>query len=199
MDGLNIDNIIQSINESINVKRAIIADEAILDTILRATQCCIDAYKRGNRVLLAGNGGSAADSQHIAAELVSRFNFDRPGLPAISLTTDTSMLTAIGNDYGYKHLFRRQLEANGEKGDVFIGISTSGNSENIICALKETKKLGMKSIGLTGCDGGGMFELCDICIKVPSSSTPRIQEGHITIGHIICEAVELALFSGYKK
>ncbi len=192
------DQIIESITASIDVKKKMLSDEDLLSKILQASELCIDAFKKGNRVLLAGNGGSAADSQHIAAEFVSRFNFDRPGLPAISLTTDTSMLTAIGNDYGYEHLFRRQLQANGVAGDIFIGISTSGGSKNIIRALEEARKSDIKTIGFTGIKGGEMDELCDICIKIPSDSTPRIQEGHIVVGHIICEQVELNIFKDYK-
>jgi D-sedoheptulose 7-phosphate isomerase len=144
--------------------------------------------------MLAGNGGSAADAQHIATEFVSRFSFDRPGLPAIALTTDSSLLTAIGNDYGSEEMFRRQVEANGNKGDVFIGISTSGNSRNVINALAKARELGIFTVGLGGATGGEMAHACDICIKVPSLSTPRIQETHITVGHIICGMVEAALF-----
>jgi D-sedoheptulose 7-phosphate isomerase len=146
--------------------------------------------------LLAGNGGSAADAQHIAAEFVGRYAFDRPGLPAIAFTTDTSMLTAIGNDYGFDQIFSRQLEANGRKGDVFIGISTSGSSSNVTAALQRARELDIITIGLTGQGGGEMQSLCDHCIKVPSMSTPRIQESHIMLGHIICDLVEEALFGG---
>jgi D-sedoheptulose 7-phosphate isomerase len=149
-------------------------------------------------LLIAGNGGSAADAQHIAAEFVSRFNFDRPGLPALALTTDTSILTAVGNDYGYEQLFRRQIEANGIGGDVFLGISTSGNSPNILQALEAARLKGMTTFGLTGDTGGKMRELCDFCLCVPSSDTPRIQEAHILIGHTLCAMVELALFEDLR-
>ena len=144
--------------------------------------------------MIAGNGGSAADAQHIAAELVSRFYFDRPGLPSIALTTDSSMLTAIGNDYGYDQLFARQVQANGVAGDVFIGISTSGSSRNVVNALKVSKEMGLVTVGLTGETGGEMKALCDYCICVPSRETPRIQEVHILIGHILCAIVEEAMF-----
>ncbi len=187
-------NVIRNtIADSIAVKQKMLADEALLSTVAAVAELCIGAYRRGNRVILAGNGGSAADAQHIAAEFVSRFEFDRPGLPAISLTTDTSMLTAIGNDYGYEQLFRRQLQANGRAGDVFIGISTSGNSRNVLMALEECRKLEITPVGLAGA-GGRISELCALCIRAPSSSTPRIQEAHITIGHIICGIVESTLF-----
>lgn len=154
----------------------------------------IKSYKNGNKTLIAGNGGSAADAQHLTGELVSRFYFDRPGLPAIALTTDTSILTAIGNDYGYERIFARQIEANSNKGDVFIGISTSGNSKNILEALKVCKEKEVLTVGMTGETGGIMAALCDYCIKVRSSETPRIQEAHIMVGHIICSLIEESLF-----
>ena len=142
-------------------------------------------YKNGNKLLIAGNGGSAADAQHIAAEFVSRFFYDRPGLPAIALTTDTSMLTAIGNDYGFENLFSRQVQAQGSNGDIFIGISTSGNSINIIKAVEEAKLSGIFSVVFCG-EGGVLSRKADLAIDVPSNSTPHIQECHILIGHIIC-------------
>lgn len=179
---------------SIEVKQKILADKELIDRIAEVAEVCVQAYKRGNRVLLAGNGGSAADAQHIAAEFVSRFMFDRPGLPAIALTTDTSMLTAIGNDYGYEKVFLRQLEANGKPGDVFIGITTSGNSPNILRAIERCHDLKITSIGLAGI-GGKISNLCDHLISVPSNQTPRIQESHIMIGHIICGYVESSLFN----
>jgi D-sedoheptulose 7-phosphate isomerase len=169
-------------------------DHGLLDLVRNVAGECIAAYRRGNRILLAGNGGSAADAQHIAAELVGRYAFDRSGLPAIALTTDSSMLTAIGNDYGYEAVFKRQLEANGSAGDVFIGISTSGKSANILTVLRRARDLGIKTVGLAGQDAAEMRPLCDYCLQVPSSSTPRIQEAHIMIGHIICGLVEEALF-----
>ena len=172
----------------------ILADEALLARLEAAAGACIQAMKMGNKVLLAGNGGSAADAQHIAGEFVSRFAFDRPGLPAIALTTDTSILTAIGNDYGYDKLFARQVQAHARKGDVFIAYSTSGKSPNVIAALQEAKKLGVVCIGMTGNRGGAMKELCDHYLDVPSADTPKIQEGHAVLGHILCGLVERALF-----
>ncbi|EGE9579063.1 D-sedoheptulose 7-phosphate isomerase [Campylobacter jejuni] len=180
--------------ESILVKEQILKDENLITLIKNASLEVIKAYKNGNKTLLAGNGGSAADAQHIAGEFVSRFYFDRPGIASIALTTDTSILTAIGNDYGYENLFARQVQAQGVKGDVFIGISTSGNSKNILKALEFCKQKEIISIGLSGASGGAMNELCDYCIKVPSTCTPRIQEAHILIGHIICAIVEEELF-----
>ena len=190
------DVIIREINDSISVKRKILEDAALVHSIQEVADECVAAYSRGNRVLLAGNGGSAADAQHIAAEFVSRYAFDRPGLAAIALTTDTSILTAIGNDYGYEQIFRRQLEANGRRGDVFIGISTSGNSPNILTALQCARELGIVAVGLTGQSGTKMQSFCDYCIKVPSMSTPRIQESHIMLANIICDLVEETLFGG---
>ncbi|MBW1414944.1 phosphoheptose isomerase, partial [Campylobacter jejuni] len=180
--------------DSILVKEQILKDENLITLIKNASLEVIKAYKNGNKTLLAGNGGSAADAQHIAGEFVSRFYFDRPGIASIALTTDTSILTAIGNDYGYENLFARQVQAQGVKGDVFIGISTSGNSKNILKALELCKQKEIISIGLSGASGGAMNELCDYCIKVPSTCTPRIQEAHILIGHIICAIVEEELF-----
>jgi len=186
--------IANQVNESYETKQAIHEDNELMSLIKEVAQVTVEAYKKGNKTLIAGNGGSAADAQHIAGEFVSKFYFDRPGLASIALTTDTSILTAIGNDYGYEKLFSRQVQANGVEGDVFIGISTSGNSENIVEALKECKKKGMVTIGLTGESGGKMKELCDYCICVPSNETPRIQESHILIGHIICAVVEEEIF-----
>lgn len=186
------------IRSSIQVKTLVLEDAALVAQIAGVSQLIIDAYKNGNKTLLAGNGGSAADAQHIAGELVARFHYDRPGLPSIAITTDSSIITAIGNDYGYERLFSRQVEALGNAGDVFIGISTSGNSPNIVKALAACKEKGIISIGLTGASGGKMAELCDYCLKVPSNETPRIQEVHILIGHIICLIVEEAMFPDHK-
>ncbi len=183
--------------QSIEVKQALAADDQLLSAIGQAIATIIDAYNNGHKVLVAGNGGSAADAQHLAAEFVSRFYFDRPGLPAIALTTDTSMLTAIGNDYGYENLFSRQVQAQGRAGDVFIGISTSGNSPNVIKAVEEAKSMGITTIALCG-SGGKLKTLCDITLAAPSTVTPHIQECHICIAHIICAAVEEQLFSQYK-
>ncbi|EFP6608682.1 D-sedoheptulose 7-phosphate isomerase [Campylobacter jejuni] len=193
MENLN-SYIKEHFQESILVKEQILKDENLINLIKNASLEVIKAYRNGNKTLLAGNGGSAADAQHIAGEFVSRFYFDRPGIASIALTTDTSILTAIGNDYGYENLFARQVQAQGVKGDIFIGISTSGNSKNILKALDLCKQKGIISIGLSGASGGAMNELCDYCIKVPSTCTPRIQEAHILIGHIICAIVEEELF-----
>ncbi|EAK6936238.1 D-sedoheptulose 7-phosphate isomerase [Campylobacter coli] len=194
MENLN-SYIKEHFTDSILVKEQILKDENLITLIKNASLEVIKAYKNGNKTLLAGNGGSAADAQHIAGEFVSRFYFDRPGIASIALTTDTSILTAIGNDYGYENLFARQVQAQGVKGDVFIGISTSGNSKNILKALELCKQKEIISIGLSGASGGAMNELCDYCIKVPSTCTPRIQEAHILIGHIICAIIEEELFS----
>ncbi|WP_345972452.1 D-sedoheptulose 7-phosphate isomerase [Sulfurimonas diazotrophicus] len=186
-----IDN---QIDKSYKIKKAILEDRELSDLIREVSAKCIAVYKNGNKTLIAGNGGSAADAQHIAGEFVSKFYFDRPGLASIALTTDTSILTAIGNDYGYEKLFSRQVQANSVEGDMFIGISTSGNSQNVVEALKTCKEKGIVTVGLTGENGGEMAELCDYCIKVPSNETPRVQEAHILIGHIICSVVEEELF-----
>lgn len=190
--------IINQIKSSIEVKRSILTNDSMLKDISKAASIIIEAYREKKKTLLAGNGGSAGDAQHIAGEFVSRFYFDRPALPSIALTTDTSIMTAISNDYGYKQLFARQIQAQGSQGDVFIGLSTSGNSENIIEALKACKEAGIFTIGLTGLTGGDMKAFCDICLKVPSTDTPRIQESHILIGHIICELVEENIFGHLK-
>lgn len=190
--------IINQINDSIDVKRSILSNDSMLEDIIKAATIVIDAYRNKKKTLLAGNGGSAGDAQHIAGEFVSRFNFNRPGLPSIALTTDSSIMTAVSNDYGFKQVFARQIQAQGSQGDVFIGISTSGNSENLIEALKACKEAGIYTIGLTGQTGGAMKEYCDICLKVPSTDTPRIQESHILIGHIICGLVEESLFGHLK-
>ncbi|MCY9664838.1 D-sedoheptulose 7-phosphate isomerase [Paenibacillus alginolyticus] len=182
------------IRDSYELKKTILNNSELTNLIKVVSELAVNVYKKGNKTLIAGNGGSAADAQHIAGEFVSRFYFDRPGLPSIALTTDTSILTAIGNDYGYEELFARQIQANGVEGDMFIGISTSGNSKNVIRALEECKKKKIITVGLTGDTGGKMFDLCDYCIKVPSNETPRIQESHILIGHIICAVVEEAIF-----
>ena len=191
--------ILREINDSISVKQKMLEDAELLQSVDKVANECVEAYSRGNRVLLAGNGGSAADAQHIAAEFVSRYAFDRPGLPAIAFTTDTSILTAIGNDYGYEQIFRRQLQSNGRQGDIFIGISTSGNSPNVLAALQCAQELGITSVGLTGQGDTKMREHCDYYIRVPSESTPRIQESHIVLGHIICGIVEDALFENPGK
>lgn len=181
------------IEASIQSHQAVLADAELLAAVVRTSQLMIDTFKRGNRVIFAGNGGSAADAQHLAAEFVSRFEFDRPGLPSISLSTDTSMLTAIGNDYGYEKLFRRQLEAQARPGDVFVGITTSGRSKNILAAFEVCKAMEVTSVALCGL-GGELDDKADIVLRMPSSHTPRIQECHILVGHMLCAQVELVLF-----
>lgn len=173
---------------------AIQADKQLLAQVEQTATLIVDTLNAGGKVLLAGNGGSAADAQHIAAEFVSRFHYDRPGLAAIALTTDTSILTAIGNDYGYERLFARQVQALGRKGDVFIGISTSGNSGNVLEALQVARSMGLTTVGFAGQTGGKMVESCDLLLRMPSKETPKIQEGHIAIGHIICGLVEATIF-----
>ena len=186
-----IENYIQ---ESIKTKQRLLADKEIIKTIEDASKAIVQAYKNGNKVLTAGNGGSANDAQHIAGELVAKFYLERRGLSAYALTTNSAIMTAIGNDCGYEHLFERQVQANGVKGDVLIALSTSGNSENIILALKEAKKNGLITIGLTGQNPSKMDVLCDYLIKIPSDDTPKVQESHVMVGHIICACVEKELF-----
>ena len=184
---------------SFETKQAIYENEELLNDIEKVSRLCVELYKNNKKTILAGNGGSAADAQHIAAEMVGRYGFDRPSLPSLALTTDTSALTAIGNDYGYDKVFSRQLEGMGQDGDLFIGISTSGNSENIINAFKSAKEKNITTVALTGRDGGEMAKLADIALVVPSNSTPRIQESHILIGHILCDIIEKEIFGDGVK
>jgi D-sedoheptulose 7-phosphate isomerase len=174
---------------------ALATDPTLPPLIASIAEACVAALERGNKVLLCGNGGSAADAQHLAGELVSRFAFDRPGLPAFALTTDSSVMTAIGNDYGYEHIFARQVAAVGAKGDVLIAMSTSGRSPNILAALRAAREKGIATIGFAGRTGGEMPGLCDIVYRAPADETPKVQEGHIVVGHIICGIVERRLFS----
>lgn len=160
------------------------------DKLEAASQLAVETLRRGNKILLCGNGGSAADAQHIAAELTGRYKTERRGLPGIALTTDTSALTAIANDYGYDRVFDRQVESLANKGDLLLGISTSGNSKNVLSALKLAKELGCSTIGFTGKDGGEMNEVCDVNLVVPSNNTPRIQEMHILFGHTMCQIID---------
>lgn len=185
--------------KSIGLLKAMAADTRLRKLTLDAVNASVDALKRGNKILFAGNGGSAADAQHWAGELVSRFNFDRPGLAGIALTTDTSILTAIGNDYGYDYVFARQIEALGRPGDVFFAISTSGNSANIVRAIKAARECNIKVVGFTGQGGGTMAELCDICLRMPSTATPKVQEGHEFLGHLICCLIEREMFVDDKR
>jgi D-sedoheptulose 7-phosphate isomerase len=177
---------------------ALANDPEMPPLINRIAETCVAALARGNKVLLCGNGGSAADAQHLAAELVSRFAFHRPGLPAFALTTDSSVMTAIANDYGYEHVFARQVEAVGTKGDVLIAMSTSGRSPSILAALRAAREKGIATIGFTGRAGGDMPSLCDIVYRAPADETPKIQEGHIVVGHIVCGVVERTLFAASR-
>lgn len=176
--------------ESIDVKQRLLSDGEALATIERAADAIVRSLQDGGKILFAGNGGSAADAQHLAGELVSRFYYDRPALAGLALTTDTSVLTAIGNDYGYEHTFARQVRGLGRRGDVLVGLTTSGNSKNILAAMTEARAMGMTTIGLTGQGGGRLVDCVDVCIRVPSDSTPRIQESHIVIGHVLCAIAE---------
>ena len=178
------------ITKSINTKQKILNDKEILSKVENASKFIIESYKNGGKVLTAGNGGSAGDAQHIAAEFVSKFFLERPALSAISLTTNTSILTSIGNDYDHELVFARQVQAHGKIGDILIAISTSGNSKNVVKAAETAQKLGLKVIGLIGEKPSKLDKFCDIAIKVPSDITPIIQESHIMIAHIICALVE---------
>jgi D-sedoheptulose 7-phosphate isomerase len=191
---MKMDFIRQQIEESLKIKELILDDENIQKLINESALLCCKALIKDKKIIFAGNGGSAADAQHLAGELVNRFGFDRPGLSAIALTTDTSIITSISNDYGFEKLFSRQVQALGKKGDVLIALSTSGNSANIIEGIKEAKGIGITTIGLTGRSGGKMTAFCDLLLRVPSDDTPRIQEVHILIGHIICSIIENSLF-----
>lgn len=182
------------IRESAAVLAAMAEDAALCAAVDRAAAIVVDSLRAGGKLLLCGNGGSAADAQHWAGELVSRFHYDRPGLAAVALTTDSSILTGIGNDYGYERLFARQIEALGRPGDVLFALSTSGRSPNILAALRTARGMGLRTVGFTGAREGEMDPLCDLLLRVPSASTPRIQEGHEVLGHAICAMVEAAMF-----
>ena len=190
---MQIDDVRQMVADSLAAKQRVLADDALMAATLAVAQHCEAVLRAGGKVMLAGNGGSAADAQHIAAELVARFEFDRPGLPALALSTDTSMLTAIGNDYGYEYVFSRQVQASGRPGDVFIGISTSGNSKNVVKAVEAAKAKGISTVALCG-SCGCLAALCDFALAVPSAHTPRIQENHILLGHILCALIEESMF-----
>jgi len=177
-----------SLAKSIEVQRRVL--ETLVGPIVEAAQMVADSFKKGKKVVLMGNGGSAADAQHLAAEFVGRFQKERRSLPALALTVDTSILTAIGNDYGFAKIFERQVEGLVREADTVIGISTSGNSENVLLGLRKAREIGARTLALLGCGGGKIAGEADLCITVPSDETPRIQESHIAIGHVICEAVE---------
>ena len=186
------------IQASVDVKLRIAADAALVATIEKVTDVVTNAFAAGNKVLFCGNGGSAADAQHLAAEFSGRFYTDRNPLPSEALHCNTSYLTAVGNDYGFDVVYSRMVKGVGRPGDILIGLSTSGNSVNIIKAMEQAKESGMITVALTGESGGKLRAVCDHLLNVPSSDTPRIQESHITIGHIICELVERALFNNSK-
>ena len=190
-----INNVIEE--QITNLKN--LKENGYIDTMKEIISLITKQMKKGKKLLIAGNGGSAADSQHFAAEIVGRFVMERKGYPAIALTTDTSILTAVGNAYGFDTIFSRQVEALGNKGDVFIGISTSGNSKNIIEAIKTAKKQGLKVVGLTGQDGGKMKDMCDVCLVLNYSETARVQEHHLMSYHLICECVEKELKLFYNE
>jgi len=185
---------IELIGASISTKQHLLESQDTVSRVARVSEMLVDTLREGNKVLLFGNGGSAADAQHIAAELVGRFAFDRPALPALALSVNSSCVTAIGNDYGFDFVFSRQIEALGRPGDVAIGLSTTGDSPNVLRAVAVARKNGLRSVALTGFTGGKIKELVDECICVPSRETPRIQECHILIGHIISELVEKTIF-----
>lgn len=186
--------ITKAIEQSIEVKKRIFEDADFVSRIRKAACIVIETFRQGGRVFFCGNGGSAADAQHLAAELSGRFYYDRPPLAAEALHVNSSYLTAVANDYGYKYVFSREVNAFARRGDVLMGISTSGNSENILLAFDAAKDKGVKTIALTGESGGKMAECCDLLLNVPSQDTPRIQEAHIMIGHIVCQIVEEELF-----
>lgn len=188
-------NITQKIQDNIHITQKTLTDKELLQQIERSIHVCVQSLKAGGCIFFCGNGGSAADAQHLSAELSGRFYFDRPPLHSEALHCNTSFLTAVGNDYDYSHVFSRLLEGNGKKGDVLVGLSTSGNSDNILNAFISAKKLFIHTIALTGASGGKLKNHSDILINVPSTDTPRIQESHILIGHIVCEYIESSMFS----
>ena len=188
---ISVENIIK---DSIGVKQLIVNNKELVKRINDAAMMCVESLKNGGKIHFCGNGGSAADAQHLAAELSGRFYYDRPPLNAEALHVNTSYLTAVANDYSFEMVYARILEASAKKGDVLMAISTSGNSANILKAIEKAKEIGVKTIGMTGDTGGKMKGCCDILLNVPSQCTPRIQESHIMIGHIICEIIEATLF-----
>jgi len=182
--------IVELLQESLSVKQQYMENAEEIAKLEQLARLSIQALKQGNKLILAGNGGSASDAQHIAAELVGRFESQRPGLAAYALNTNASSITAIANDFSYEHIFARQLQALGRPGDVFIGLSTSGNSANVVKAIEQAKSSGVTAIGFTGAGGGKMAQLCDLCLMVPSPRTARVQEIHICMGHILCGLIE---------
>jgi D-sedoheptulose 7-phosphate isomerase len=194
MDRASLEIVQKTLVDSRDVVNVTLRDDHLQSTIVEIANKWIESLRAGGKIVLCGNGGSAGDAQHIAGELVSRFLFDRAPLAGLALTVDTSVLTAIGNDYGYEHTFSRQVRALGRAGDVLVGISTSGRSPNVVAALRAAREIGMVTIGFTGNGNGQMSEHCDLVFRAPSASTPLIQQIHITIGHIVCQIVEQAMF-----
>jgi D-sedoheptulose 7-phosphate isomerase len=188
-----------SIKASIAAKQQLLSNQELISMIAKVSELLVETFTQGNKVMLFGNGGSAADSQHIAAEFVGRFAFNRPALPALALSVNTSCLTAIGNDYGFDQTFSRQIEALGRPGDMAIGISTSGSSPNVLKGFEVAKKMGIVTVAFAGCTGGKMKSVADYCLCAPSNETPRIQECHILIGHIIAELTEETIFHEHKS
>lgn len=180
----------ERIKESVDVKLAILGDRHLMTLVLEVAHACMRGLKSGGKIIFFGNGGSAADAQHLAAELTGRYLKERRALAAIALTSNTSCLTAIGNDYGFDMIFARQIQAIGREGDIAIGISTSGNSNNVVRALRTARGMNLKTVGITGATGGQLRHELDYCLCVPSDKTPRIQEAHILLGHILCEIIE---------
>ena len=189
-----MDKIKKIIKSSIDTKQSVLQNEGLLKTIAASVDVIVNAFRNGNRVYFCGNGGSAADAQHLAAEFSGRFYTDRKALPAEALHCNTSYLTAVANDYSFDEIYSRLIDGIGEAGDVLVGLSTSGNSANIVKAFETAKKKGMITIGFTGKSGGNMKPLCDHLLNIPSTDTPRIQESHIMVGHIICQLVEEKYF-----
>jgi len=188
------DAVRRQLRETSDVLACMMRDERLLAAVKAVADACVAALGNGNKLLFMGNGGSAADCQHLAGEMVSRFAYDRPALPAFALTVDSSVMTAIGNDYGYEHLFARQVEGVGRRGDVLFGFSTSGRSPNILAGLAAGRKLGLVTVAMTGNRKAEITRTVDHCIEIPSASTPRIQEGHIMVGHIVCAMIEERMF-----
>ena len=185
----------REIDKSRRVMEKLLSSEQILTTLETVAEVCVDALHSDGKILFCGNGGSAADCQHLAGDLLSRLNFDRPGLASMALTTDSAVMTGIGDDYGYERLFARQVEALGREGDVLVGVSTSGHSPSVLEGLKAAREKGMATVGLTGNDGGEMTKLCEYLIIVPSKEKSKIQEGHIVLGHVLCGLIESTMFA----
>ncbi len=198
METMMKSTILGQMAETQAVIAAMATDVKLVQTLETVAEACVKSLGQRGKLMFMGNGGSAADSQHLAGEMVSRFAYDRPGLAAVALTVDTSVLTAIGNDYGYELLFSRQVEALGQPGDVLFGFSTSGKSPNILKALRTAREIGLVTVGMTGNRGEAITQLVDHCVEIPSACTPNIQEGHIVVGHIICGLIEASIFPQKK-